>query len=168
MPVMNVDSSDLATSHRSPLISFRAPSLVDKALLTRLCRAYRQTDSQPPADALVERALDAALAGDPSVRLWIIELDEKAVGYLAITLGFSIEAGGRDAFLDEIYLEPEARGRGIGMRAIEFVESECVELDVQRLCLEVERHNRAKQLYERLGFRDHERFLMSKRIAPTL
>ena len=149
------------------LISFRAPNRSDKGLLTRLCRAYREADAQPAADELIESALEAAFAGERNVRLWIIELDEKPVGYLAITLGFSIEAGGRDAFLDEIYLDAAVRGRGLGTRALQFVESECAELGVMRLCLEVERHNPAKLLYERVGFRDHQRFLMSKRLTPA-
>lgn len=164
---MTEHSSDLPPAPLGQaLVSFRAPSVNDKALLMHLCRAYREADQQPAADALVDMALDAALAGEPNVRIWLVELAQKPVGYLAVTLGFSIEAGGRDAFLDEIYLEPAARGRGIGTRALQFVESECLELGVQRLCLEVERHNPAKALYERAGFRDHQRFLLSKRIAP--
>jgi diamine N-acetyltransferase len=143
--------------------SFRIAVPPDQALLERLCRDFRLCDRQPLAPELVADSLRAALAGDPLVRVWIIELAGRPVGYLALSLGFSIEVGGRDALIDEIYLEESARGRGHGRRALEFAEEECRKLGVRRICLEVERHNPdARRLYERAGFRDHDRFLMSR------
>lgn len=110
-------------------------------------------------------SLRAALAGDPLVRVWVIELDGAPVGYLALSLGFSIEVGGRDALIDELYLEEAARGRGVGRRALAFAEQECRKLGVRRICLEVERHNQdARRIYERAGFRDHDRSLLSRRL----
>jgi len=149
---------------RSP--SFRRATAADQLLLERLCRAYREADHQPLAPELVASALRAALAGDPLAHIWVIEAGGGPVGYLAVTIGFSIEVGGRDAFIDELYLDEAARGRGFGLRALEFAEAECRKLDVRRLCLEVERHNAdARRLYERAGFRDHDRFLMSRWLA---
>lgn len=128
-----------------------------------MCRSYREEDRQPLAPERVARAIDAALAGDPLIHIWLVEEAGSPVGYLAIGVGFSIEVGGRDAFIDELYLDGSARGRGIGTRALEFAEVECRAMGVRRLCLEVERHNPdARRLYERAGFRDHERHLMSK------
>ncbi len=133
-----------------------------------MCRAYRDADRQPAATELVAAALGAALAGDPMAHIWLIEDGGEPVGYLAVTLGFSIEAGGRDAFIDELYLDEASRGRGLGARALEFAEAECRKLGVRRLCLEVERHNPgARRLYERAGFRDHDRFLMSRWLSGS-
>jgi GNAT superfamily N-acetyltransferase len=144
-------------------ISFRRAAAADRPLIQRLCRSYREEDRQPLAPERVARAIDAALSGDPLLHIWLIEEAGMTVGYLAVGIGFSIEVGGRDAFIDEIYLDRAARGRGIGTRALEFAEVECRAMGVMRLCLEVERHNPdARRLYDRAGYRDHERHLMSK------
>ncbi|HYP53210.1 MAG TPA: GNAT family N-acetyltransferase, partial [Pyrinomonadaceae bacterium] len=65
----------------------------------------------------------------------------------------------------EFYLREEARGRGAGRRALEFVEGECRALGVRALHLEVERVNtNAQNLYRRCGFKDHDRYLLTKRV----
>ena len=74
--------------------------------------------------------------------------------------------GGRDGFLDDFYLAPEARGRGLGRQALEALEREAQALGIRVLHLEVEGGNRrAEGLYRRSGFRDTGRRLMSKRLA---
>ncbi len=157
-------------------VRFRQVDPSDRAALIALCAAYRRADGQEQATPLVSAAVDAALAGESLVRVFMIELLEESeqpsehaamlVGYLAISLGFSIEAGGRDAFVDELFIEPHVQGRGIGRRALQFAEQVCRELGVRRVCMEVERENmRAKRLYNSLGFRDHTRHLLSKQLS---
>ncbi|MGH6933051.1 MAG: GNAT family N-acetyltransferase [Dongiaceae bacterium] len=112
------------------------------------------------------RALAAIVAGEPMARAWLIEADGRAIGYGVVTLGFSVEHGGRDGFLDDLYLAPEARGRGLGRQALEFLEGEALQLGIGVLHLEVGRDNaRAQALYEASGFRENGRRLMSKRLA---
>jgi ribosomal protein S18 acetylase RimI-like enzyme len=85
------------------------------------------------------------------------------VGYVVLTLGFSFEYRGRDAFLDELYLEEKSRGRGIGRKAMEFAEGMARELGVNAVHLEVSRDNDAGlELYRRAGYADHDRCLMTK------
>jgi GNAT superfamily N-acetyltransferase len=146
-------------------VSFRRAVAEDHARLIALCAAYREADHQPAAEAEVRVAVDAAVGGDPLIHMYLIEVDARSAGYFAITIGYSIEVGGRDAFIDELYVEDRARGLGIGTQAIAFAEREALGLDVKRLCMEVEHDNpRAKQLYERLGYGAHTRNTMSKRI----
>lgn len=38
----------------------------------------------------------------------------KPIGYLVLALGYSLEFGGRDAFIDEFFIMEEYRGKGIG------------------------------------------------------
>ena len=51
---------------------------------------------------------------------------------------YSVEHGGRDGFLDDFYLAPEARGRGLGRQALEALEREAQALGIRVLHLEVE------------------------------
>lgn len=88
---------------------------------------------------------------------------DRITGYLVVTLGFSLEYGGTDAFIDEVYLEPAARGRRLGTMAFQLAEDWCRSRGVRALDLEVE-HDKldAPRLYLRLGYNEHQRHLMTK------
>jgi GNAT superfamily N-acetyltransferase len=93
----------------------------------------------------------------------LIRLGAETAGYVVLTFGFSLEFHGRDAFLDELYLRENFRGRGIGRASIEFAAEVCRTEGIAALHLEAERANtRAQTLYRREGFRDHDRYLMTK------
>jgi diamine N-acetyltransferase len=146
--------------------AFRPARPDDLALVLRLMGGfYRDTDTAFHAEP-AERAL-AALIADPSLgRLFLIELGGTPAGYVVLTLGFSLEFLGRDAFVDELYVTPEHRGRGLGQAAIRFLESVAVELGVQALHLEVGPDNEsALGLYRRAGFEDRRHHLMTKVLA---
>ena len=90
------------------------------------------------------------------------------VGYLAVTLGYSLEYRGRDAFLDEVYLAEEARGEGRGREALELAEAYGRERGAKALHLVVERHRpHAQELYRRAGFHLQDRHLMTKRLQSA-
>ncbi len=105
------------------------------------------------------------LLEDPAKGLaFVLREDGIAVGYAVLTLGWSLEYLGRDAFVDELFVIPSHRGRGLASRALDALERACRELDVRALHLEVERDNRtARGLYEKRGFRDNKRLLLTKR-----
>ena len=97
------------------------------------------------------------------VHLIRVGAQEAAAGYLVVTFGFSLEFHGRDAFVDELYLRENFRGRGIGRACIEFAAEVCRAEGIAALHLEAERANtRAQALYRRVGFREHDRYLMTK------
>lgn len=134
----------------------------DLPLLERLVRAYYVEDGHSFQDDRQPAALAALAAGEPFGRAWLIVLDRRPVGYVVLSWGFSVEAGGREACLDEIYLVPEVRNRGLGRGALALVDAEARAVGVRRVFLEVERRNRVIGLYRRAGYVDHDRFLMSK------
>jgi GNAT superfamily N-acetyltransferase len=138
----------------------------DLPLLERLVRAYYVEDGHR-FDATQQPAALAALAeGEPLGRGWLVMLAGRPVGYAVLTLGFSVEAGGCEGCVDELFVVPAVRGRGVGRRALALLEDEARRLGVRRLFLEVEHGNRASGLYRRAGFVDHRRHLMSKRLDP--
>jgi ribosomal protein S18 acetylase RimI-like enzyme len=160
--VLKSDAADGPREHlRLVLVS-----AADLPLLERLVRAYYVEDRHSFDEKRQPAALAALAAGEPFGRAWLIELDGRRVGYVVLSWGFSVEAGGREACLDEIYLLPEVRGRGLGGRVLVLVEAEARAFGVRRIFLEVERHNRVIGLYRRAGYADHDRFLMSKLLSP--
>jgi GNAT superfamily N-acetyltransferase len=70
---------------------------------------------------------------------------------------------GRDGFVDDLYVVPEWRGRGIGSALLKQLTDACVELGVRALHLEVGRKKTdARALYRRFGFEEHDRLLMTR------
>ena len=143
--------------------SFRLATSADVDTLKQLILAFHVEDGHPIEPAVLARALQAVASDEPLLRVWVIVKDTLPIGYVALALGYSIEVGGLDAFLDELYVVPEHRDRGVGHAAVIFVEQESVRLGIRRLCLEVEtRNDKARNLYESFDYCDHSRHLMSK------
>jgi len=97
-------------------------------------------------------------------RLWLIQIDEKIVGYVVLTFGFSFEYKGRDAFIDELYLKANYRNQGFGKTTLEFLNRKAKEIGINAIHLEVEKHNeKGNKLYESQGFKTtNRRMLMTK------
>ena len=141
---------------------FRKAKKADINILKTLIREYYRFDRQQVSDEKIASSLTFALQDNPYVSIWLIDVADNVAGYLVIAIGFTIEAGGKDGFLDELFLRAPFRGSGVGRKAIEFAITLCPTLEIQRLSLEVETHNtRARRLYEDIGFFAHDRLLMS-------
>ncbi len=81
-------------------------------------------------------------------------------------LGFSVEYGGVDGFLDDLYIVPEWRDRGLGSAVLGLLDAEARRLEVRAIHLEIMPGNdRAEGLYRRRGFRPSGRALYSKRLG---
>ena len=97
------------------------------------------------------------------VRGWLLEFQSQIVGYVVLTFGFSLEYGGLDAYVDELFVKPEFRGRGFASQTLEFLSLECKKLNVVALHLEVDNDNQsAKSLYAKMGFASTKRELLNK------
>ncbi len=112
-----------------------------------------------------ERTFDQALSGSPYVRGIMIERGGRAAGYALLALTWSNEAGGPVVWVEEIYIVPEARGRGIAGELFDYLEARYPE--AARFRLEVHKENRrAMALYERLGYRRLDYVQMIKDREP--
>ncbi|HJR53756.1 MAG TPA: GNAT family N-acetyltransferase [Gemmatimonadota bacterium] len=117
-----------------------------------------------PYDEAVLRGALAALWAEPlHGAAWLARADGEPVGYGILCCGFSLEYGGRDAFIDELYVRPGWRDRGIGNRLLDAMEARCRAAGIVALHLEVDHDNPdGLRLYTRRGFVDHRRHLMTK------
>jgi ribosomal protein S18 acetylase RimI-like enzyme len=106
------------------------------------------------------------LLGNPAYgRAFLLYADGRAVGYALVGLGFSVEHGGRVALLDELFVQPATRGRGIGSIVLRLLQSACRKLGARTLLLEVHGENtRAEALYRREGFASNGRHLMVRKL----
>jgi ribosomal protein S18 acetylase RimI-like enzyme len=112
------------------------------------------------------RAALARLLGDAVLgAVLVAEGPGGIVGYALLCLGYSVEFGGRDAFVDEAFVLPSSRGAGLGQALLAEAEAEARRRGVRAIHLEADHANpRAAELYRRLGFRDHPRHLMTRRL----
>ena len=142
----------------------RLATPADQARLLPLVRELWRHERLDWDETRTPAALARLLADENLGRVWIAEDDERhALGYLALCFGYSLEFLGRDAFVDELYVDERVRGKGVGTALLEAAEAACAELGVGALHLEVDHTNpRAHALYRRFGFEAHERALMSK------
>jgi ribosomal protein S18 acetylase RimI-like enzyme len=130
----------------------------DLATLLVLVAEYCEADGHE-FDAGVARAgLEPLLADDSLGVVWMIGDDD---GYAVVTWGWSVEIGGLDVVLDEIYVR--SRGRGKASAAMRVIEDDLRARGVKRIVLETERPNdAARRLYTRLGFTAEDSIWMSK------
>ncbi len=133
-----------------PAIRRAAPG--DLEFLLPLCRRYCLADDHPFDRARTLRGLAPLLENDRYGLVWIAEAHGGALaGYAVVTWGWSVESGGLDALLDEIYTEP--RNQGIGSALLDAIEADCARRGCARLFLETERANEsARRLYRRRGY----------------
>ena len=143
--------------------TFRAAEAADADALLSMMRGLCEHDAMTFDEAARRDAL-ARLIADESLGLaHVLESGGETAGYLVIVFGFSLEFHGRDAFLDELFVKDEFRGRGLGKEALGFAETVCRERGVRALHLEVDRSNTGAQaLYRKSGFKDHDRYLMTR------
>jgi GNAT superfamily N-acetyltransferase len=152
-----------------PAVRLRRARSADQPVLAGFMRQLREDDPEEGAyDA--SRCVPAMrrLIADPRLgRVWVIETPDGApAGYVALTLGYSIEFGGISAMVDELFVAREFRGKGIGTRALQLVIEESQKLDVAVLTLEVTRSNAtAKRVYAKVGFEDRAHHLMTLKLT---
>ena len=139
-------------------MKFRRAAAEDVPALLDLQERFYAGEGYPYDRARMEHGMRELIANSSFGRLYL------APGaYLVVTFGFSLEFGGRDAFVDELYVADESRGQGLGTLALQVAEEICREAGIGALHLEVEHVNvRARALYERSGYKPHDRHLMTK------
>jgi len=109
----------------------------------------------------VTRALVPLLEDDAH---GVVYLADNEQGYVVITWGYSLESGGREALIDEIYLR--RRGEGLGSKVMDALFDDMAARGVVTMFLETETHNRrARRFYARQGFVEDDSIWMSRQIS---
>ena len=79
------------------------------------------------------------------------------ISHYVMDLG--IEFAGMEATIDESYIKPEHRRKGLGTEVLECIKVKVREDGINALHLEVARTNtKARNLYSRAGFTPRERY----------
>ena len=100
-------------------MTMRQASLHDIEQLVALMSEF-YAESGYPLGARRATAAFRELLGDERLgRAWLIEAGGAVAGYLVVTLGYSMEYGGLDAFIDDLFVRPAFRSTGLGTLAVD-------------------------------------------------
>ncbi|MFV8321395.1 GNAT family N-acetyltransferase [Flavobacterium sp. LB3P21] len=147
------------------MIQFKPLTIADIEMIVTMMQEFYAIDNYP-IDIEVSKALfEEFIKHENLGKSWLIVSDNELIGYIILTFVFSFEYQGKIAFLDELYLTEKVRGKGIGGKALEFIQSESHKLSLKLIYLEVEKHNeKAQKLYLTHSFELHNRKLMKYKI----
>ena len=144
-------------------ITIRRAELADLEDLVALTGEYCIADGHPVDADLARRGFAPLLESNERGTVFIAHDDDVALGYAVVCWSWSIEIGGFEVVLDEIYTRP--KGTGLGSRLIAALEDDCRARGVLRIFLETERPNaRARSLYARHGYTEDDSIWMSKEL----
>jgi GNAT superfamily N-acetyltransferase len=117
-----------------------------------LLAQFGEHDIGVPASVL-RRAVDAVFR-DANLGLFLVaRCGEDIGGLAAVSFAWTLEWGGRSAWLDELYVVPKHRGHGIGTALLRRAIEEARQAGCAGIDLEVDgEHARAGRLYAREGF----------------
>ena len=137
----------------------------DLPRLLPLVAALHEDEGYGTDDAHRAAALAPLLDGSPHGAVWLIGPRKAPVGYVVATFGWSVEFGGLDGFVDELFIRPAVRGRGMGTEALMALSKALAEAGVRALHLEVDRDNAtARRLYRRVRFQERENYMLMSRV----
>lgn len=148
---------------------FRVAGSADAECVLAMMRDFYAEDRIVFEPARVQAGVDALLA-EPArgeILLWQ-DAGGNVLGYGVLCVCFSLEWGGAFGLIDELYLRPCARGRGLGRRALDTLLRRAAAQGLGTVRLEVNHHNAAaKRMYLAAGFRDDGRDLLTLSIGAA-
>jgi GNAT superfamily N-acetyltransferase len=105
---------------------------------------------------------------EPSRGAFLLALHRhRPVGLAYVAYIWSLEHGGRSAWLEELYVVPAMRSRGVGTRLLRETMAQASAAGCAAIDLEVDAgHARAARLYSREGFRAHRRARYFATLVP--
>ena len=105
--------------------------------------------------AVAERAFAAVLADDRLGHVWLIDDGPKDVGYVVLTLRFGMEYGGLIGCVDDLFVIPQSRNKGLSTAALIQVRDFCESSGIRAMTVEVGFSNGpAQAVYRRVGLVD--------------
>jgi len=129
------------------------PALPDLPIILELLSLQFEEHQIGVSEKALSTAIKAMLA-EPRLGFFLMaRFGEQAVGLACVSFCWTLEHGGKSAWLDELYVLPEYRSRGIGGLLIEAVLQTAKAQGCAAIDLEVDHeHRRVEQLYQRFGF----------------
>ena len=122
-------------------------------LIHSLAEYERLTDDVRSSPESIRRALSKTTPrSEPIVHVFLAEDQGRAVGFALYFLTFSTFEGASTLYLEDLFVEPEQRGRGIGKGLLARLASEARAAGCKRMeWAALDWNTSARDFYEKLG-----------------
>lgn len=138
-------------------LEMAGPSLLGDLL--PLVAAYHRVEEISLSADIREKSVEKLLSDGTLGEIWLIKKSNHLIGYIVVCFGYSIEFGGREVVIDELYIESPERGMGVGAEVLGRLKELMRAHDVVAIQLEVGQQNdRAKSLYVNSGFSYRDKY----------
>lgn len=136
-----------------PGVTLRPATRGDVPLILDFIRALAEYEREPDAVLATEAMLEAELFGErPGAEVVIAHADGRPAGFALFFHNFSTWLGRRGLYLEDLFVHPEFRGRGVGQVLMAYLAKLAVERGCGRFEWSVLDWNTpAIDFYRRLG-----------------
>jgi GNAT superfamily N-acetyltransferase len=153
----------------NPNLRIDKASPADIPVLVGLMREFYAEASFPLPEAAAALTFGALIGDTRLGQVWLISWEGKPAGFVVLTVCFSMEYGGERGFVDDFFVAPAFRGRGLGAAALAAVRRECEARGVRALLVETSEDNAgAVSVYRRAGFDDTGHLLLKIPLAAAV
>lgn len=124
----------------------------DKQEVLEIMRVFYASEAvfSNGSEEIFSKDIDNCIKENPYLDGYVIEAETGVAGYAMVAKSYSTEFGKRCIWIEDLYIKPEHRGKGLGNKLMEFIASAYTDCIFR---LEVERENTAAiNLYKKHGF----------------
>ncbi|MDW3222139.1 MAG: GNAT family N-acetyltransferase [Paracoccaceae bacterium] len=146
----------------SAALTLATPDHLDK--LDALVAAFHQETGIDLESEPRRAGIAPLLDGSPHGVVYLIGPPKAPIGYIVVTFGWSLEFGGLDGFIDELYVRPGVRDRGIASETLQSLPRALSDAGMKAIHLEVDRTaEKTQRLYTRAGFAMRPHYMLMTR-----
>lgn len=138
-----------------PPCRIRAATVADVPQLHDLiCELAEYEKLRDSVTATHEHLRDALFGPRPCAEAVLAEVEEQAVGFAVFMPNYSTFLGSRGLYLEDLYVKPQIRGRGIGRALLSFVARSAINRGCGKMeWAALDWNETAIRFYENLGAR---------------
>jgi len=137
----------------------------DLAKLMPLVAGFHAEQGHEGEPELLQEALLPLLEGSPHGAVWLIGLRRAPVGHVMVSFGWSLELGGLSAHVQELFIRPAVRRRGMGGEALHLLGQALKQGGVRELLLAADPGDETlTRFWRRARFQPQPRSLLMRRV----
>lgn len=148
-------------------ISTRAAKIEDLPVLLELVEMLFAIESDFEFDSeKVERGLRLFLLHRDAREIFVAENEAQILGMASVQLLISTAEGAPSGWIEDVILQPQSRGQGVGSQLLGAIENWCQARGATRLQLVYDGENSpALSFYQKFGFAPTKLKLLTKSLA---
>ena len=131
-------------------INLGSPADADRLL--SLMQRYHEERGLPYDDDHRAAVSAPLLDGSPLGAVWLIGPQRAPLGYVMVTFGWSVRLGGMVGWIDEVFIRPSVRSRGIGTEVLHAIAVSLGQAGIRALQVRVDDDARLTKFCGKVGF----------------